>query len=81
MTDYSLGFTRSTPSEGYALYEGLGNVTGDLTLNWDGLHGPGSIDFLTSHIEGEDNTLVPDSAYGTTTSYDNIAVAGQHPML
>ena len=81
MTDYSLGFKRSTPPEGYALYEGLGNVTGDLTLDLGGLHGPGSIDFLTSHIEGEDNTLVPDSAFGTTTLYDNAAVAGNIPVV
>ena len=81
MPDYSLGFTRSTPPEGYPLYEGLGTVTGDLTLNWDGLHGPGTIDFLTSHLEGEDNTLVPDSAYGRTTLYDNVAVAGNIPFV
>ena len=44
MDDYSLGFTRSTPATGYPLYEGLGTVKGDLTLNLGGLHGPGSID-------------------------------------
>jgi hypothetical protein len=81
MADYSLGFTRSTPPEGYPLYDGLGTVAGDLTLNWDGLHGPGTIDFLTSHLEGEDNTLVPDSAYGRTTLYDNVAVAGNIPFV
>ena len=81
MDDYSLGFTRSTPAEGYPLYQGLGNVKGDLTLNLGGLHGPGSIDFLTSHLEGEDNTLVPDSAYGRTTLYDNVAKTGQIPLV
>ena len=81
MADYSLGFTRSTPPEGYPLYEGLGTVTGDLTLNWDGLHGPGTIDFLSSHLEGDDNTLVPDSAYGRTTLYDNVAVKGNIPFV
>ena len=81
MDDYSLGFTRSTPATGYPLYEGLGTVKGDLTLNLGGLHGPGSIDFLTSHMEGEDNTLVPDSAYGTTSRYDNVAKAGQIPLV
>ena len=65
--------------QGYPLYEGLGTVKGDLTLNLGGLHGPGSIDFLTSHMEGEDNTLVPDSAYGRTTLYDNVAKTGQIP--
>lgn len=81
MEDYSLGFTRSTPSSGYPLYEGLGTVTGDLTLNLGGLHGPGSIDFLTSHIEGDDNVLVPDSAYGTSTRYDNVARTGSIPLV
>ena len=81
MEDYSLGFTRSTPASGYPLYRGLGKVTGDLTLNLGGLHGPGSIDFLTSHMVGDDNTLVPDSAYGRTTSYDNVAKAGEIPLV
>jgi hypothetical protein len=81
MEDYSLGFTRKTPSQGYPLYEGLGTVTGDLTLNLGGLHGPGSIDFLTSHLEGEDNTLVPDSAYGRTSLYDNVARTGTIPLV
>ncbi|MDA0939538.1 MAG: hypothetical protein O2990_00915 [Bacteroidetes bacterium] len=81
MEDYSLGFTRKTPPQGYPLYEGLGTVTGDLTLNLGGLHGPGSIDFLTSHLEGEDNTLVPDSAYGRTTLYDNVARTGSIPLV
>ena len=56
-------------------------MKGDLTLNLGGLHGPGSIDFLTSHLEGEDNTLVPDSAYGRTTLYDNVAKTGQIPLV
>ena len=81
MEDYSHGFTRSTPASGYPLYRGLGKVTGDLTLNLGGLHGPGSIDFLTSHMVGDDNTLVPDSAYGRTTSYDNVAKAGEIPLV
>ena len=81
MEDYSLGFTRSTPAGGYPLYRGLGQVTADLTLDLGGLHGPGSIDFLTSHMEGEDNTLVPDSAYGRTTSYDNVAKTGEIPLV
>lgn len=81
MEDYSLGFTRTTPAAGYPLYEGLGTVYGDLTLNLGGLHGPGSIDFLTSHLEGENNTLVPDSAYGRTTLYDNVARTGAIPLV
>jgi len=81
MDDYSLGFTRSTPAEGVPLYQGLGTVKGDLTLNLGGLHGPGSIDFLTSHLEGEDNILVPDSAYGTTTLYDNVARKDDIPLV
>ena len=81
MEDYSLGFTRTTPAQGYPLYGGLGTVKGDLTLNLGGLHGPGSIDFLTSHMAGMDNTFVPDSAYGRTTSYDNVAKPGEIPLV
>lgn len=81
MEDYSLGFTRSIPEEGYPLYEGVGKVTGELTLDLGGLHGPGSIDFLTSHLEGEDNTFVPDSTYGRTTLYDNVSKTGQIPLV
>jgi hypothetical protein len=81
MDDYSLGFTRSTPAEGYPLYKGMGTVKGDLTLNLGGLHGPGSIDFLTSHLEGQDNTLVPDSAYGRTSLYDNVVRTNDIPRV
>ena len=81
MDDYSLGFTRRIADQGYPLYEGLGTVNGELTLNLGGLHGPGSIDFLTSHLEGEDNTLVPDSAYGRTSTYSNVAEAGKIPLV
>ena len=46
MDDY-LGFTTTVASGGTALYGGVGELTGDLSLDLGGLHGPGRVTFLT----------------------------------
>ncbi|PCJ81440.1 MAG: hypothetical protein COA49_04920 [Bacteroidetes bacterium] len=81
MDDFSLGLKTSTPSEGFPLYNGIGKLDADLTLDMDGLQGTGSIDFLTSHIVGEDMVLVPDSTFGETTSYTNVVSLNRTPSI
>ena len=81
MDDFSLGLEASSPSEGFPLYDGIGTLHADLTLNMDGLQGSGSIDFLTSHLVGEGMILVPDSAFGVTSSYTNLPALDHVPSI
>ncbi|MBM72426.1 MAG: hypothetical protein CL847_06550 [Crocinitomicaceae bacterium] len=81
MDDFSLGIESSSPPEGYALYRGLGTITADVKLNMDGLQGTGVIDYLSSHITGNDMVLVPDSSFGVTTSYVNEAIWDHVPTV
>lgn len=59
--DYSLGFITKTPPEGYATYGGKGTYYSDITLNDNGLHGKGSISYLTSTSWADDYVFFPDS--------------------
>jgi len=81
MDDFSLGIKTSSPMEGFSLYEGLGVLHADLELNMDGLQATGSIDYLTSHMMGNDIVLVPDSAFGMTTSYTNASILKHVPAV
>ena len=69
--DYSLGFEMSTGSEGLDAYGGKTRFTDRIKLDYNGLSGDGSIDYLTTHAEGEEFIFLPDSTTGTTTSYVN----------
>jgi hypothetical protein len=81
MDDFSLGLETSSPPEGFPLYEGIGTLNADLKLNMDGLQGTGDIDFLTSHLVGEDFVLVPDSTFGKSTSYTNVSAIDYVPSV
>jgi hypothetical protein len=81
MEDFSLGLETSSPPEGFPLYRGLGTVTADIKLNMDGLQGAGVIDYLSSHISGDDMVMVPDSAFGMTTNYVNEATFNHVPSI
>lgn len=59
--DYSLGLITKTPPEGYAAYKGKGTYFSDITLNDQGLHGKGSISYLTSTSWSDDYVFFPDS--------------------
>ena len=81
MDDYSLGFTTTVASGGTALYGGVGELTGDLSLDLDGLHGPGRVTFLTSTMDSEDHVFLPDSTFGESARYDNTSRAGWTPAV
>ena len=44
--DYSLGFIRNTPPDGFEIYGDNGDYNNEIRLSNDGLQGDGSIDFL-----------------------------------
>ncbi len=65
MPDYSLGFVRATPREGFYIYGGKdAKFNNNLTLDYQGLTGDGSIDFLHSRSESDAFTFLLDSVSG-----------------
>ncbi|HNQ12758.1 MAG TPA: hypothetical protein PKH65_04545 [Bacteroidia bacterium] len=59
--DFSLGFTRNTGSEAYALYSGKGKYSAEIRLSNKGLQGAGKIDFLSSTTLSDEISFFPDS--------------------
>jgi hypothetical protein len=68
--DYSLGFIRQTPPEGFPLYGGKANFNQEIRLSNKGLRGGGDLDFSSSHSVVPDLIFFPDSANGIAKTYD-----------
>ncbi|MBR8534605.1 hypothetical protein KDU71_03465 [Carboxylicivirga sediminis] len=62
--DYSLGFRRETPPEGYPVYGGKSTFTNTIDLSNKGLKGNGVLNYLTSISHSEDFTFLPDMVKG-----------------
>ncbi len=75
--DYSLGFQRETPSEGFPAYGGKGTYTAALSLSNEGLRGNGRIDYLNSYALSEEFFFFPDSTDGKTTAYEITEIKGK----
>lgn len=58
--DFSLGFKRVTPTEGYPIYGGKANYFNDIDLSNKGLHGNGKLTYLTTTSYSEDFLFLPD---------------------
>ncbi|MBM77940.1 MAG: hypothetical protein CL846_05620 [Crocinitomicaceae bacterium] len=69
--DYSLGFIRKTPSEGFNLYGHMANYDNDIRLSHKGLQGSGTIEFFTSKAISNELTFFPDSVTAIAQSYVN----------
>ncbi len=59
--DYSFGFERNSPNEGYSMYGGKGKFTNHIDLSFKGLIGNGTIDYLSSTSQSEKIFFFPDS--------------------
>ena len=59
--DYSMGFIRETPPEGFPLYEGKGKYYDKIDLSNKGLRGSGTLEYLTSSAVTDDVIFFPDS--------------------
>ncbi len=71
--DYSLGFIRQTPKDGYGIYGDKASYDKEIRLSNKGLQGTGEIDFLTSHAESDQLTFLPDSVTAIAQVYYNTA--------
>jgi hypothetical protein len=70
MPDYSLGFKRKAPTQGYTLYKGKGNFFEDVILSHSGLRGIGQLDYLNSTSKSSDFIFYLDSAKATRVEFD-----------
>ncbi len=68
-TDLSLGFQRTTPAKGYALYKGKGTYTDSIMLSNTGLRGKGKVDYLFTSFNSQDIIFFPDSLDAITDSF------------
>ena len=70
--DYSLGFIRKTPENGFNIYDQLANYDNEIRLSNEGLKGSGAIEFYTSTAMSDDITFYPDSVGAIAHSYENV---------
>ncbi len=59
--DFSLGFRRSTPEEGFPLYSGKGTYYDIIDLSNRGLKGSGTLEYLTTSTKTDSIIFFPDS--------------------
>jgi hypothetical protein len=68
--DYSLGFIRQTPPDGFPIYSGKGNFKQEIRLSNKGLRGGGDFTFSSSYSKVPDLIFFPDSANGMASTFD-----------
>ena len=69
--DYSLGFIRETPAEGFNIYGVVANYDNKIKLSHKGLQGEGEISYLTSLAQSDEITFFPDSLVAIAQNYIN----------
>ncbi|MCW3807250.1 hypothetical protein [Plebeiibacterium marinum] len=69
-TDYSLGFNRATPEQGYDIYDHRATYIADIDLSNKGLRGNGTLKYITSTSKSENFLFLPEETNGQ--AYDFI---------
>lgn len=67
--DFSLGFIRPTPADGFPMYNGKGQFYNDIKLSHDGLRGDGKLEYITSTTYSKDFIFYPDSMRALADQY------------
>ncbi|HPW43881.1 MAG TPA: hypothetical protein PK376_08755 [Bacteroidales bacterium] len=70
MPDYSLGFKKQTPPEGYPVYQGKGKFFNEITVNLSGLKGDGKLEYLNSTSVSKDFIFYLDSVSSSNTEFN-----------
>lgn len=68
--DNSLGFVKSTPTEGYPIYEGKATFINTIDLSNRGLHGTGDLIYLASTSKSDDFLFLLEQTTGLTKDFD-----------
>ena len=69
--DLSLGLVRETGDAGWPAYGGKGKFISTVKLSNEGLHGDGTIEYLTSTSKADDFLFLPDSMNSNVRSFVN----------
>lgn len=75
--DYSLGFIRPTPAEGFDVYKGKAKYSNLVKLSNQGLRGDGTLDYITSSTKSNDFFFFPDSTNALAQKFDIRAQTGK----
>ena len=67
--DYSLGFVRTTPREGYPIYRGKGTYNDTIKISHEGLRGSGKLKFLSSTTKSTDFLFLPEEMHTIASSF------------
>lgn len=67
--DYSLGFKRPTPQDGYDIYRGKGRYYNEIRLSHEGLRGGGKLKYLTSTTKSEDFLFLPEEMQTVASNF------------
>ncbi|MEO0897723.1 MAG: hypothetical protein AAFY71_15060 [Bacteroidota bacterium] len=70
MDDFTLGFKRETPPQGYPIYEGNGVIKGDIILNSMGLQGNGTLEYLGTIAKSDSFVFHFDSVMATVNYFN-----------
>lgn len=73
MPDYSLGFSHSTPEDGYGIYNNKGRFYSKIKLDNLGFNGSGTLEYLTSKIESDEFIFYPDSLTTSCFTFESEA--------
>ncbi|MEX2380263.1 MAG: hypothetical protein WD530_05940, partial [Vicingaceae bacterium] len=81
--DFSLGFKRSTPPDGFPTYKGKGRFYNDIQLSHEGLRGDGKLEYITSTTYSNDFIFYPDSMLTKAEEYfvDAQEVGTEYPEV
>ena len=79
--DYSLGFNRETPTDGFHIYGGKGRYLHNIHLSHKGLKGDGDLEYLTSKASADEIFFFPDSTNLYTQSFtiDEVTTGIEFP--
>lgn len=76
MPDYSLGFSRQAPDDGYEFYGTEARYDNKIVLSNNGLQGSGQIDFVNSSSVSKAFTFLPDSTIGVAQFTNKPQIEG-----
>jgi hypothetical protein len=83
MPDFSLGFNRETPADGYPVFAGKGTYKATINMSHEGLKGDGQLEYLTSVSRSKEFLFYPDSVNGIAQDFTIAAQSSgvQYPPV
>jgi len=70
MDDFTLGFKKATPDQGYSIYDGNGVIKGDIILDSKGLRSDGTLEYLGTVAKSDSFVFHFDSVMATVNYFN-----------